>query len=74
MQYYTAKDIEEMTGSKLNKSYEIVRNLNKKYKKRFPDCELIQGKVPKWFFHEVMGIKKEEVENEKDKTSVKEIC
>lgn len=73
MQYYTVDDIQNITGTKQNKSYEIVRNLNKKYKKRFPDCELIQGKVPKWFFHEVMGIK-EEVENEKNKTSVKEIC
>lgn len=60
MKYYDAKDIMEITGAKQNKAYEIIRNLNKKYKQKFPDCELLQGKVPKWWFYETMGLKEKE--------------
>lgn len=59
MQYYDVSDIREITGSKLNKCYEIIRNLNEKYKERFPNAEICQGKVVKWFFEESMGVGKE---------------
>lgn len=64
MQYYTVNDIMEFTKCGNNKSYEIIRNLNKKYKAKYPDCEIIQGQVPKWFYNQAMGMdeiyKKEE--------------
>ena len=68
MQYYKAEDVMQLTGAKINKAYEIIRNLNKKYKKRFPECELLQGKVPKWYFHEAMGLKEKGVEENEAQT------
>ena len=70
MQYYKAEDVMQLTGAKINKAYEIIRNLNKKYKKRFPECELLQGKVPKWYFHEAMGLKEEGVEENETQTKI----
>lgn len=70
MKYYNAQDIMEITGAKPNKAYEIIRNLNKKYKKKFPDCELLQGKVAKWWFLEAMGLKDEK---DSDHNEAKEI-
>ncbi len=59
MEYYDVNDVMKMTGMKQQKSYDIIRELNKKYKKKFPDAEIIQGRVLKWFFDESMGIKKD---------------
>ncbi|MCI8575822.1 MAG: hypothetical protein HFI09_05065 [Bacilli bacterium] len=69
MQYYTVEDIKVITGAEQNKAYEIIRNLNKKYKKKFPECELLQGKVAKWYFHEAMGLK-EGVEESETQTKI----
>lgn len=66
MQYYTANDISKIIGCSQNKSYEIIRELNQKYKRKFPDSVEIQGKIPIWFFEETMGTgMKGKVENEK---------
>ncbi len=56
MKYYNVQDIMEITGCKQNKAYEIIRELNKQYKKKFPDSIFIQGKIPKWYFNEAMGL------------------
>lgn len=58
--YYTIEDVMKMTGSKYDKCSEIVRNLNKKYKKEFPLAETIQGKILKWFYEKAMGIQEKE--------------
>jgi len=60
MLYYNVEDIMELTGVKKSKGYEMIRNINDKFKQRYPNCESMQGKVPKWFFDEIMGFKKEE--------------
>lgn len=65
MQYYTVEDVKKITGCKQNKSYEIIRELNKKFKKQYPNSVYIQGKVLKWFFNETMGIERKK-ENEKE--------
>lgn len=65
MKYYTFQDVMDITGCKENKAYEIIRNLNKKFKKKYPDAELLQAKVIKWWFHEAMGIREESYKNEK---------
>lgn len=59
MKYYTVQDIMEITGSKQNKAYEIIRQLWKKYKRKYPEAIFIQGKIPKWYFDSVMGFEKE---------------
>ena len=66
MQYYLVEDVMRMTGSKQNKAYEIIRELNKTFKKKYPDSIPIQGQVMKWFYDEAMGIKKEEKSEEND--------
>lgn len=67
MKYYNVLDVQEITGAEVNKAYEIIRNLNKKYKKKYPDCEILQGKVLKTFFNEAMGIDVEEKKKNLDK-------
>lgn len=61
MQYYTVSEVIKITGAKENKAYQIIRNLNKKFKKKYPECEIIQGKVQKKFFHEAMGFEEENI-------------
>ena len=65
MQYYTVEDVKKITGCEQNKSYEIIRELNKKFKKQYPNSVYIRGKVLKWFFNETMGIERKK-ENEKE--------
>lgn len=60
MEYYDVTQVMKITGTKISKAYDIIRELNKRFKKRFPDAISIQGKIPKWFFDEYMGQKKTE--------------
>ncbi len=66
MHYYNVKDVMEITGSSQNKAYEIIRELGKSFKEKFPEAIFIQGKILKWYFDECMGIK-DEKENSDDK-------
>lgn len=68
MKYYNADDIVEITGVGKNKAYDIIRTLQKQFKKQFPDSVFIQGKIAKWYFDETMGINKGEFTNEKEYT------
>ena len=67
MQYYKAEDVMQLTGAKINKAYEIIRNLNKKYKKDLFHF-VYRKRVPKWYFHEAMGLKEEGVEENEAQT------
>lgn len=58
--YYNVQDIIDITGLKQSKCYEIIRELNKSYKKNYPNAVIAQGIIPKFYFEEAMGIKKEE--------------
>lgn len=62
MKYYNVQDVMEITGAQQNKAYEIIRELQKTFKRRFPDSIFIQGKIPKWYFDECMGFGKESEE------------
>lgn len=68
MRYYGVEDVMKITGAGQNKCYEIIRELNKQYKKKFPEAIMIQGQVAQWYFEEAMGFKEKERvdENEKD--------
>lgn len=66
MKYYTVTDVMEITGTKQNKAYEIIRQLWKKYKRKYPEAIFIQGKIPKWYFDKVMGLEREEEGNEEN--------
>ena len=56
--YYTVKDIQNITGSSQSLSYEIIRKLRSMFEKEYPDAITIQGKIPKWYFEEKMVNKK----------------
>ena len=67
MKYYNVQDVMEMTQKSQNKAYEIIRQLNKQFKKKYPEMVPIQGQVMKWYFDEAMGIeRKENHENENE--------
>lgn len=59
MEYYDVNDVMRITGCEISKAYEIIRELNKKFKKKYPDSVPILGKIVKWYFDEAMGIKKD---------------
>lgn len=59
MDYYSAKDIQRITGCKQTYSYDLIKKLKKKFKQEYPDVITIQGKIPKWYFEEKMKNKKE---------------
>ncbi len=59
MDYYNVNDIQKITGEGQGKCYEIIRELNKAFKSKYPESVSIQGKIPKWFFQETMRNKKE---------------
>ena len=56
--YYTVKDIQNITGSSQSLSYEIIRKLRTKFEKEYPDAITIQGKIPIWYFEKKMMNKK----------------
>lgn len=58
--YYTAKDIQTITGASQSLSYEIIRKLRAMFEKKYPDAITIQGKIPIWFFEETMMNKKKD--------------
>ena len=43
-EYYNAKDIQIVIGCAQSKAYMIIRELQKKYQKKFPEAITIQGK------------------------------
>ena len=64
MKYYNVQDIKDLTGLSQSKCYGIIRELNKSYKKAYPNAVLAQGSIPVFWFEQAMGIKKENI-NEK---------
>ncbi len=56
--YYNVKDIQKITGASQSLSYEIIRKLKESFEKKYPESIPIQGKIPIWYFEEVMMNKK----------------
>lgn len=63
--YYSAKDIQEITGCKKSRAYEIIRELQIRFEKKYPESIPIQGRIPIWYFEKVM-MNREETKNEKE--------
>ena len=70
MRYYDVEDVMEITGKSQNKAYEIIRELNKLFRKEFPKSIFIQGQIPKWYFEEAMGFKGKGENHEKEISSM----
>lgn len=66
MKYYNVTDVMKITGTNQSKAYDIIRNLQKEFKKKYPNAIFIQGKILKTFFDECMGIKEENIEGEEN--------
>lgn len=66
MDYYTAKDIQQITGVSKSLAYEIIQKLQSTFVKKFPDTIKIQGKIPIWYFEDTMMNKRKDDKNEKN--------
>ena len=64
--YYNAKDVQQVTGVSKSLAYEIIKKLQEKFSKKYPESIILQGKIPKWYFEEVMMNKKGGEINEKE--------
>lgn len=64
--YYNAKDVQQITGASQNLAYSIIRRLRESFKKRYPDSIDIQGKIPIWYFEEIMMNKKGGTSNDRN--------
>ena len=53
-EYYGAKDIQKITDCSQAKAYSIIRQIQDKFYKEYPDVIPIQGKVPIWYFEKIM--------------------
>lgn len=65
--YYNAKDVQQITGASKSLAYEIIKKLQYKFAKKYPESIMIQGKIPRWFFEETMMNKKGGEADEKNK-------
>lgn len=52
--FYTVKDIQEITGLKKSKCYEIVKLLNIELERK--NIKIIKGRVPKEYFKKCYGL------------------
>lgn len=66
MDYYTAKDIVRITGVSKSSAYEIIKKLQTTFEKNFPDAIKLQGKIPIWYFEDIMMNKRKDGQNEKN--------
>ena len=58
--YYNANDVKIITECSKSMAYEIIRRLKESFEKKYPEAITIQGKIPRWYFEEVMKNKKRE--------------
>lgn len=65
MDYYTAKDIQQITGVSKSLAYEIIQKLQVTFGKKYPDSIKLQGKIPIWYFEDTMMNKRKDNQNEK---------
>ena len=56
--YYNASDVKQITGCSQSLAYEIIRKLKESFEKKYPNAISIQGKIPIWYFEEMMVNKK----------------
>ncbi len=56
--YYNANDVKQITGCSQSLAYEIIRKLKESFEKKYPNAISIQGKIPIWYFEEMMMNKK----------------
>ena len=56
-QYYDAKDIMAIVGTKQNWCYKLIRELRSSFEEEY-HAPTPQGRIPIWYFEERMRIKK----------------
>ena len=52
--YYNANDIKEVVSCCKSKAYEILNELIKRFSKEYPNSITIKGRIPIWYFEEIM--------------------
>ena len=58
--YYNAKDVQTVIGCGPSLACKIIRQLQRTFEKKYPEAISIQGKIPIWYFEEIMVNKKQE--------------
>lgn len=58
--YYTAEEIKKVIGCSQSLAYKIIRELRESFKNKFPEAIDVQGRIPKWYFEEIMMNKKKD--------------
>lgn len=53
-EYYSARDIKQITGCGTTKSYDLINKLQEMFKKEYPNAIMIQAKIPIWYFEKIM--------------------
>lgn len=71
-EFYSAKDISQITGLAKSASYSLLNKLQEKIKKEIPGYIIVTGRIPINYFNEKCCYKKilvqeKEKENEKEK-------
>lgn len=57
--YFNVADIMNVTGKKKSLAYKLIRQLQEKFQKDYPEAIMIQGLIPRWYFEKVMKCKGE---------------
>lgn len=60
MEFYDSKEIIKITGLGKSASYKLIKELNTRLKREYPETIIIKAKVPKWYFEKKILIKKPE--------------
>lgn len=58
--FYTAKDVSEILGYKLPKSYAIIKQLNIDLRNENKDIMTFDGRIQKKYFDKRMGIERDD--------------
>ena len=57
--YYNVVDILNVTGKKKSLAYKLIRLMQEKFEKEYPEAIVIQGLIPRWYFEKIMKNKGE---------------
>ncbi len=60
MDYYGPNEVQKIIGCKKSYAYELIRKLQKRFEKDYPETIIIKAKIPKWYFDKTM--KNKEIE------------
>lgn len=61
MEYYDSKKVVEITGLGKSAAYQLIKDLNIRFKREYPGVIIIRAKIPKWYFEKKLLNKEPEL-------------